>query len=275
MFICTYIHTHTRVRAQTQNTHKHNYVHSGAKHFSRSQTQIFPTYLYTHKHKQHKYKQAHTHTRTQTQTQTHTHTHTQTQSRTQWREQLLQVTDTDLPHIYTRSEPLQNLTATPTPCSTTTLQFDHTDERSSSRASSHNEVTSTPSSTPNIQFDHFDGRSSSCASSHNQQRLSLWTFLHRVRQSAVNKELTVVKSSIHTPLPGGVLTRKMSGKKMHEVPIMAGKIACLAAEHNVTCILDVGSGLGYLSHELAARYGLRYITHVCMHSVYKSMRFCV
>lgn len=115
--------------------------------------------------------------------------------------------------------------------------------------------------------------------SHADQEGSLAAFLRELHEATVARALTETKepaetssssassllytSSLHSASPSESKKPPQSGsnyralsvsdKKAHEVPRMAEEVQRLAARHAVSCVVDLGSGKGYLAEELARR----------------------
>ncbi|KAG9693557.1 hypothetical protein KCU95_g14173, partial [Aureobasidium melanogenum] len=86
---------------------------------------------------------------------------------------------------------------------------------------------------------------------------SLSRWLERIRNLSLNREQLVLSEDIpHVEVPD-ILASRMVTKKLAEVRAGARYINHICKTHNITRVVDIGSGQGYLSLTLAAVCGLR------------------
>ncbi|KAG9659306.1 hypothetical protein KCU64_g3939, partial [Aureobasidium melanogenum] len=86
---------------------------------------------------------------------------------------------------------------------------------------------------------------------------SLSRWLERIRDLSLDREQLILSEDIpHVEVPD-ILASRMVTKKLAEVRAGARYINHICKKHNITRVIDIGSGQGYLSLTLAAVCGLR------------------
>jgi hypothetical protein len=87
------------------------------------------------------------------------------------------------------------------------------------------------------------------------ESLSRW--LERIRHLSLPREQMILPDEISGVTIPGILADRMVTKKLGEVQAGARYIEHICKRHNITRVVDVGSGQGYLSLTLAASCGLK------------------
>ncbi|KAI4732001.1 hypothetical protein E4T49_00305 [Aureobasidium sp. EXF-10728] len=86
---------------------------------------------------------------------------------------------------------------------------------------------------------------------------SLSRWLERIRSLSLNREQLILPDDVpHIEIPK-ILASRMVTKKMAEVRAGARYLNHICKTHNITRVIDIGSGQGYLSLTLAAACGLK------------------
>jgi SAM-dependent methyltransferase len=87
------------------------------------------------------------------------------------------------------------------------------------------------------------------------ESLSQW--LQRIRDLSLSREQLILPSTIPEVQIPELLTQRMVTKKLAEVKAGARYINHICKTHNITRVVDIGSGQGYLSLTLAAVCGIK------------------
>ncbi|KAI4719499.1 hypothetical protein E4T48_04248 [Aureobasidium sp. EXF-10727] len=86
---------------------------------------------------------------------------------------------------------------------------------------------------------------------------SLSRWLERIRNLSLNREQLILPDDVpHIEIPK-ILASRMVTKKLAEVRAGARYLSHICKTHNITRVIDIGSGQGYLSLTLAAACGLK------------------